>query len=127
MTAPEDRPLIYVAGPYSKPDPVANTRLACQVGDVVWGAGGCPVIPHLTMLWDLISPAPHETWLERDLGLLARCDGLVRIAGRSDGADREVVFATDRGIKVTYWYASDGGASDVAVGTLVEYLKRVRS
>lgn len=93
MTAPHERPLIYIAGPYSKPDPVENTHRAIKAGDAVWAAGGCPVIPHLSMLWHAVSPAPYGTWLERDLGLLHRCDGLLRLPGESAGADGEVEFA----------------------------------
>lgn len=97
---PESRPAIYVAGPYTIPDPIENTRAAIFAGDAVWDAGGCPIIPHLTMLWHLVSPQDYEHWLERDLSLLALCDGLLRLPGESRGADAEVAWAREHEILV---------------------------
>jgi hypothetical protein len=93
------RPLIYIAGGFSA-DPVAGTRAAIEAGDACWDAGGCPVIPHLNLLWDLHRPAPVETWYERDLHLLARCDALIRLQGESLGSDAEVAFAREHSIPV---------------------------
>ena len=92
---PANRPLIYIAGPYTFPDPVENTRTACRAGDAVWAAGGCPVVPHLSMLWHVFSPADYQTWLDRDLGLLARCDAVLRLPGESAGADLECAYARE--------------------------------
>lgn len=59
------KPLIYIAGPYTCPDPVLNTRKAVAVAESVLALGGAPVVPHLTMLWHLISPKPVEEWYRR--------------------------------------------------------------
>ena len=83
-----DRPLVYLAGPYSHADPVANThdtiRLAGRIADegVV-----TPVVPHLTLLWHLVEPKPIEFWYGYDLATLARCDAVLRLEGASTGAD----------------------------------------
>jgi nucleoside 2-deoxyribosyltransferase len=94
-----NRPLVYLASPYSRPDPVANTNRVvlaatamCQAGHVT------PVVPHLTMLWHSIAPQDLEFWYEYDLAVLARCDALLRMPGESTGADAEVAFAIERGI-----------------------------
>jgi hypothetical protein len=92
-------PLVYVAGPYSS-DPVHNTRRAILVGEELEQAGCAVLIPHLSLLWDLVSPAGVERWYERDLHLLARCDALVRLNGRSVGVQAEVVVAREREIPV---------------------------
>lgn len=96
------RKLIYVAGPYTHPDPVHNTHEAIKIGDMVWECGACPVIPHLSLTWHLVSPAPVEVWYERDLHLLARCEGLVRFPGASHGADKEVAFAEGKQLPVLH-------------------------
>lgn len=95
----KDRPTVYVAGPYSS-DPVMGTRKAIHVADAIWEAGGAPYVPHLTHLWHLISPHPYEDWLELDLVWVSRCDMLVRLPGKSSGADREVAHAEQECIPV---------------------------
>lgn len=94
-------PMVYIAGPYSHPDPVLNTRTAIKAGMRVWDEGyGVPVIPHLTMLAHLVTPRPLEFWYEFDLALVARCDAVWRLPGESTGADNEVAFAEEHNIPV---------------------------
>lgn len=95
------RPLIYVAAPFSAPDPIVNTRNAIDAAQVVWDCGGCPLVPHShTFLWHMLHPAPTEDWYERDLHLLERCDALIRLPGFSPGADREAEHAALLGLPV---------------------------
>ena len=94
----DTRPLVYIAGPYTQGDPVLNTREAVRWGEEIEAKDCDVVIPHLTMLWHLVSPAPIERWYARDLALLARCDAIVRFPGLSGGADKEVEFARERSI-----------------------------
>ena len=94
------RPLIYLAGPYTKPDPSINVNHTVRVASMLMDAKVCwPVVPHLTHLWHTISPRPYEDWMALDLALLERCDGLVRLPGESPGADRELehFVGLDRG------------------------------
>lgn len=99
MTAPDftARPLIYIAGPYSS-DPAAGTRTAIDIADSIATRGGTPLIPHLSLLWDLHRPRPVDWWYAYDLALLARCDAIYRIHGASTGADAEVAYAYRHGI-----------------------------
>lgn len=92
------KPLVYVAGPYSHPDPVENTHKAIIAAERIEALGCAVVIPHLSLAWHLVSPAPLERWYERDLHVLERCDALVRLPGASSGADAEVEFARERGL-----------------------------
>ena len=96
------KPLVYVAGPYTKPDPVENINTAIRYADQVLDVGAVPVIPHLSGFWHLVSPKPYEQWLEIDLDYLYRCDVVFRFPGESSGADAEVVEAERRGIPVVY-------------------------
>lgn len=85
------KPLVYVAGPYSAPDPVVNTRTAITVGLELIDSGlVVPLIPHLSMLSHLIDPRPIAYWYRYDLDLLDHCAALLRIPGASAGADAEV-------------------------------------
>jgi hypothetical protein len=96
-----DRPLVYVAGPYTRPDPVENSHTTIRFASELIDEGlVTPVVPHLTLMWHLVAPRPLDFWYEYDVAMLSRCDALYRIEGESTGADREVAFATDRGIPV---------------------------
>jgi hypothetical protein len=101
------RPIIYIAGPYSS-DPVHGTRAAILAADAVWDAGGCPLVPHLSLLADIVSPRPYEEWLQRDLGLLAVCEAVIRLPGESAGADAEVEWALARNRTVVHVHGMDG-------------------
>jgi hypothetical protein len=94
------KPLVYIAGPYSHPDPVLNTRQACLLADELVAAGAAVIVPHLSLLWHAISPAPVDDWYARDLEVLAHCHAVAWLPGASEGADAEVVFAAERGIPV---------------------------
>lgn len=100
--AMHDRPLIYVAGPYTNPDPVRNTHDAVNWAERLIASGMCAaMVPHITLLWHAIAPHDDvEYWYAHDIAHLARCDALFRFPGASSGADREVAFANDRGIAV---------------------------
>jgi len=95
------KPLVYVAGPYTHPDPVINVHRACLVADRL-DAHGCAVfVPHLSITWHLVSPQPDvNVWYRRDLDVLEHCDAVVRIAGESVGADAETDRAYVLGLPV---------------------------
>jgi hypothetical protein len=83
------KPLIYIAGPYTKPDPIVNTRLAIQVGDGVERLGALPFIPHLSLVQHFQRPRTYEEWIEYGLAWVECCDAVVSIPGDSDGRARE--------------------------------------
>lgn len=94
--------LVYIAGPYTKPDPVQNTHHMIRVADALLDLGVVPVVPHLTMFWHLLCPRPYEQWLEYDLHVMARCDAVLRVPGLSSGADGEVQEAKRNGQPVIH-------------------------
>jgi hypothetical protein len=95
MTVPvfTTRPMVYLAGPYTIPDPVTNTSLAIKNASFMIEEGFMVVVPHLTLAWNLVVPQPPEFWYAYDFAMLARCDALYRMFGESVGADAEVDFA----------------------------------
>lgn len=98
-----NKPVVYVAGPYSNPDPVENVHNAIGVADrLLEGGVVTPMLPHLTHTWHLVRPRPYEEWLALDLELMARCDAVFRFPGASSGADGEVAEAERLGIPVFY-------------------------
>ena len=94
--------IIYVSGPYSGGDVARNVRMACKAGDAIVARGYIPFVPHLTHLWHLISPKSEQEWLDIDLALIPRMDGVLRLQGESKGADNEVALAKALGIPVYY-------------------------
>lgn len=84
------KPLVYIAGPYTSPDPVTNVRDAVFAAESVRALGAVPFVPHLFHLWHTISPHPYEFWMGVDFDMLDRCDAVWRLPGASPGADREV-------------------------------------
>lgn len=95
--------LVYLAGPYTHPDPVENTHKIIQEATKIVEDGiVTPVVPHLSLLWHMVTPRPESFWYDYDLQLLKRCDALLRFPGASWGADNEVLFANERSIPVFY-------------------------
>lgn len=92
------KPWVYIAGPYTQGDPVQNTRAAIRVADSIVDYGVVPIVPHLTMTWDLTHPRPPLFWYEYTLDLLKRCDAIFRLPGPSTGADYEVKYSQENGI-----------------------------
>ena len=103
MKPHDERPLVYIAGPYAHPDPVENTHTAIKVADAIQSTGNITAfVPHLTLLWHMVVPHDENHWYDFDLAFLARCDALLRIPGASKGADNEVLYAEKAAIPVFY-------------------------
>ena len=97
------RPLVYLAGPYTNPDPVHNTHNTIKHATRLYESGlYVPVVPHLSLLWHLVEPRPIDFWYQYDLAILARCDAVYRLQGPSVGADAEVKAAIAAHIPVFY-------------------------
>lgn len=93
---------IYIAAPYTIGDSVINIRKAIVSAEELIEAGFVPFVPHLSHLWHLCSPHGYEYWMRLDKEWILSCDGLLRLDGDSHGADIEVAYALDNGIKVFY-------------------------
>lgn len=65
-----------------------------QVADELVRLGYAPIVPQLSVLWEMISGhKTHEEWLDMDFSFVRVCKALCRIPGASKGADKEVQFA----------------------------------
>lgn len=98
------KPLVYVAGPYTRPDPVKNTHDAIKLGLDIYDTGLAAVeIPHLTLLAHIVVPHTDvEYWYQFDLEKVLHCQVVYRMKGDSSGADKEVAFALENDIPVFY-------------------------
>lgn len=101
-----EKPLVYIASPYTKGDPGINTRTQCELWDelmsdgIVW-----PFAPLWSHLQQLVFPRSYEEWTEYDnKALLPRMDACIRTSAHyqpmnywqheSNGADNEVCLFT---------------------------------
>jgi len=107
---------VYVAGPMSSSgNYLENIRSAVEVAEIVLQNGGIPFVPHLSALWQLISPhSEYSYWIPMDLEWLGKCDAFYRIAGESKGAELEEEHALKLGLPIFY--------SDIPA--LIRYLQR---
>ena len=95
------RKLLYLAAPYTAPDPVENTHWVGKVGMYVFEAGEfLPFVPHLNLSWHFIVPRSPQFWYELDFEYLKHCDSIVRLPGFSPGADLEMEFAEREGMEI---------------------------
>jgi len=93
---------IYIAGPYSNGDVAINVKIAIGAGERLAQVGFTPFIPHLSHFWHLLFPHEYSSWLAQDLEWLEQCDAVLRLPGKSKGADAEVKHAQEIGIPVFY-------------------------
>ena len=97
----------YIAGPLEGSGrPLHNMARAAVVAADLMDRGFVPLVPHASLVLDMIAPRPREMWLACDLVLLSRCDVLYRMPGHSPGADEECARAFALGIPVVYSVAS---------------------
>lgn len=96
---------IYIAGPYTNGDTAINVRTAIETANILADLGFAPFIPHLTHFWHMLFPRDYEFWLNLDNQFLSCCDAVLRIAGASNGADKEVQLAES--LKIPVFYSID--------------------
>ena len=93
---------IYIAGPYSRGNVALNVSRAMRAADILLDAGHYPYCPHLWHFQDSFYPRTEGDWLKVDLIWLKRCQVVLRLPGRSAGADAETEYAHDFGIPVAW-------------------------
>ena len=93
---------VYVAGPYSNGDVAQNVANAIKAGDELLEAGHIPFVPHLTHFWEMQHSHEWGEWLDYDIEWLKECDILLRLPGKSTGAEIEMQVALAHGIPICY-------------------------
>jgi hypothetical protein len=95
-------PYIYIASPYAIGDQEENVNKSLEIAEAIVRMNAIPVVPLLTHWWDKKYPHPHSYWIQYTLQLVELCDGMLRVAGESKGADGEVARALELGMPVVY-------------------------
>ena len=93
---------IFIAAPYTLPDPCVNTHRVMSVANNLLNLGYAPFIPHLNHFQHIYHPRPYEDWMDLDAEFLKICDVVWRLPGKSNGADKEVELAKELNIPVVY-------------------------
>jgi hypothetical protein len=99
-------PVVYVAGPFRGKDSwemEANIRRAETLSLEVWRLGCAAICPHSNTRF-FQGAAPDAVWLDGDLAMLAKCDGMLMTPDwqKSQGATAEHDFAQKYHIPVFY-------------------------
>lgn len=100
MKQKQQKPLVFISGPYSNGNKLVNVIHAMEAAEKVLRQGGIPFLPHLTHFWDVYKEKDWSDWLVYDSYWLECCSYVVRIPGESTGADAECALATSLGIPV---------------------------
>jgi len=116
-------PLLYIAGPYSSPDPIhgveQNVSRASAIALEAWRAGWAVICPHKnTYPFHHCADIPESVWLAGDIAMLVKCDAILMIPGwfHSAGARGEYEFALANGLGVFDY-------SDIGVPSPAEVLR----
>jgi len=109
----EKKCLVYIAGPITLPKGRfrENAIRACRTAEhIIYETGAVPLIPHLSVFWaETMRADEHELgngiynyqqWIDISMNWLMRCDAVLRMPGKSTGADGEVAYAEAHGIPV---------------------------
>ena len=103
--------ILYVAGPFRAETWEGiqeNIENAKKVAKELWERHHAPICPHANTDWPPEScGATQDDYLQGDILILARCDGIVMVPGYQDseGAMKELQFAQNRDMPV--WYYPD--------------------
>ncbi len=107
---------IYVAGPYGRRIGNSDAQCEANVKTVIKAARHLILLGHTPLAANLYhfihkdwAGSPDEdTWLKICMTWVPFCDVLLRLPGKSHGADAEVKLAGSLGIKVVYSFEELG-------------------
>lgn len=103
MESVTGRPLIYIAGPITD-DPWGCVGRATTVASRLNEQGFATYLPQLSVLHEMVDPQPYEYWIEQGLEMVSRSDAVIRLTGKSPGADAEMEYARILDIPTLDWY-----------------------
>jgi nucleoside 2-deoxyribosyltransferase len=94
--------VVYIASPYTLGDPLDNVNKSLDCWEELVKRGYTPFAPLLTHYIEEKYHHEAEFWYEYDNIFLDRCDCVLRLDGKSWGADQEVKRARANGMPVLY-------------------------
>lgn len=98
------RTKVYVAGPITTSGNMLNNiHEAIHASMAVWDAGYAFYLPHSNCFMEIVvGHRDYDMWMEMDREWLLSCDVLLRLPGKSNGADQEVRWARRHQIPVVH-------------------------
>lgn len=92
--------LIYLAGPMGDDSLLRSGRAhhASRIATELLMLGLTPFVPQLSHFWNESTPLPRELWLRYDMAIIERCQLVLRLPGKSEGAEVEERCAKQLGI-----------------------------
>ena len=93
---------VYIASPYTLGDVAMNVKRQIDMADQLMNNGFTPFVPLLSHFQHMARPRPYNDWLVNGMEWVKACDCVLRLAGESPGADKEVALAKELGIPVYY-------------------------
>jgi hypothetical protein len=92
---------LYIAGPintttYGESSQMSNVRTSIMFARTLRSFSNdsvVPFLPQLSSFWDLVLPATNQYWMTLDFDWISFLHGLIRLPGKSKGADEEVEYA----------------------------------
>lgn len=94
--------VVYIASPYSSGDVAANVHVQLEAAHKILDMGHCPVAPLLSHYLHIHRQRPWEDWIGMDLAIIPKMDVILRLPGKSIGADHEVELAQKLNIPVCF-------------------------
>lgn len=94
--------VVYIASPYQNGSQALNVRDQIVAADNLIGLGYAPIAPLLSHFIEISYPHLYGVWIRIDLELIRRCDVVLRLPGKSPGADKEIKFAKRYNIPVVF-------------------------
>lgn len=93
---------VYIASPYTKGDVAVNVKVQLDMADQLMNYGFAPFVPLYSHFQHMAHPRNHRDWMDLDLEWLAMCNCVLRLPGKSAGADEEVALALKLNIPIYY-------------------------
>lgn len=99
---------IYISGPLTNggtlgpQDVQANIDIAVQTGLALVHYGFSPMVPHLSYYMDPKEQLGLDTWIDVDRSWVEVADAVLRLPGKSVGADAEVAHALAEKVPVVH-------------------------
>ena len=98
--------VVYIASAYTNGNQAENVRKQIEAYHELIDAGFCPIAPLLSHFAEIYKTVSYKRWLKIDFELIKRSDFVLRlpdeIGGFSKGADMEVKYALQVGMRVAY-------------------------
>ena len=93
---------VYIASPYTLGDVAVNVKVQIDAADKLIDAGFAPFAPLYSHFQHMAHPRPYQDWVKLDMEWVKVCDCLLRLDGKSSGADDEVKLAKKLNLPVFY-------------------------